>query len=236
MDTRLNCNQKKCISVSMMCSRLVGLQETIQIFEQEKIEYLHIDVMDGSFVPNFGLGCDYINRLRELTNIPLDIHLMIDRPEQKLSWMNIKNTDIVSVHYESTPQIQKTIDLLKTYGCKIFLAINPATPIFVLEEILDYIDGVNVLMVNPGFAGQKIIPSTLLKVKKLVYFLNSNGKDDIVVEVDGNITLEYAKQLKDYGASMFVAGTSSLFMSGIDEYAGNIKKLRNAINSKGAIT
>ena len=151
----------------MMCSNLVDLQATIDVFEKEKVEYLHIDVMDGEFVPNFGLGVDYIRGLRELTSIPLDLHLMIKDPEYKLPWIGIHKEDIVTIHYESTFQVQRALDYLVPYGCKRFLAINPATPIGQIEEVLDYIDGVNLLMVNPGFAGQKIVPSTLRKAEKL---------------------------------------------------------------------
>ena len=163
------------ISASMMCSNLVDLRETITIFEEEKIEYLHIDVMDGAFVPNFGLGVDYIRGLRKLTDIPLDLHLMIKDPEYKLQWIGIKPTDIVSIHYESSFQVQRVLDWLQPYGCKRFLAINPATPVYVLEEVLEYIDGINLLMVNPGFAGQKIVPSTMQKVRATRVRFKENG-------------------------------------------------------------
>ncbi len=221
---------KGIVSASMMCSRLVELQETIKIFENEHIDYLHIDVMDGSFVPNFGLGCDYMRGLRELTDIPLDMHLMISRPEQKLQWMDIRKNDVVSIHYESTPQLQKAIDILKNYECKRFIAINPATPIFVLEEVLEHIDGINLLMVNPGFAGQNAVPSTIHKVKKLRKFLDDSNKKNIIIEVDGNITNERAKMLKEYGAGMFVAGSSSLFRGNIKNYSDNIKTFIQALN------
>ncbi len=213
----------------MMCSDLIDLKDTIDIFEREEVEYLHIDMMDGSFVPNFGLGVDYIRGLRRLTDIPLDLHLMVKDPEYKLQWIGIKDTDIVSVHYESSFQVQRVLDWLLPYGCKRFLAINPATPINVLEEVLDYIDGINLLMVNPGFAGQKIVPSTLKKVRKVVDLLKKAGREDITIEVDGNITLENAKVLKGIGADIFVAGTSSLFKDGISSYMENIKRLRQAI-------
>lgn len=218
------------ISASMMCSNLVDLSSAIRIFEEERIEYLHIDVMDGEFVPNFGLGVDYIRGLRELTNIPLDIHLMIQNPEYKLQWIGIKQCDIVSIHYESTYQVQRVLDWLKPYGCKRFLAINPATPIYVLEEVLDYIDGINLLMVNPGFAGQKIIPSTLKKAEKLQEFLLRNGRGDILVEVDGNITPEYGAQLQKSGAELFVGGTSSIFRGSVTQYRDNIRHFRTAIH------
>lgn len=216
------------ISASMMCADLVNLKETIRVFEEKKVEYLHIDVMDGEFVPNFGLGVDYIRGLRELTNIPLDLHLMIRNPEYKLQWIGIKNTDIVSIHYESTYQVQRALDWLVPFGCKRFLAINPATPIYVLEEVLDYIDGINLLMVNPGFAGQKIVPSTIKKAEKLHAFLAEHERADITVEVDGNISPHNGKILHDTGASLFVAGSSSVF-STKGTLAENIKTLREAL-------
>ena len=217
------------ISASMMCSDLVDLKETIRIFEDEKIDYLHIDVMDGEFVPNFGLGVDYIRGLRKLTNIPLDIHLMILNPEYKLQWLGIKETDIVSIHYESTYQVQRALDWLQPFGCKRFVAINPATPISSLEEVLDYIDGITMLMVNPGFAGQKIVPSTLRKAEKLQQMLKDNHKENIIVEVDGNITPEHAATLRKSGASIFVAGTSSVFRGKVSSYVENIRNLKNYI-------
>ena len=217
------------ISASMMCANLVDLKRTVAIFEKEKIEYLHIDVMDGEFVPNFGLGSDYIRGLRELTKIPLDIHMMVASPEYKFKWVGIRSTDTVSIHYESTPQIQRALDWLAEFGCRRFLAINPATPIYVLEEVLDYIDGINLLMVNPGFAGQKIVPSTIKKAERLVKFLRDRGKEDIEIEVDGNITFENAKILRNVGASMFVAGTSSVFKGELEGYDNNIMKLRESV-------
>ena len=207
--------RKSQISASMMCSNLVDLQATIDVFEKEKVEYLHIDVMDGEFVPNFGLGVDYIRGLRELTSIPLDLHLMIKDPEYKLPWIGIHKEDIVTIHYESTFQVQRALDYLVPYGCKRFLAINPATPVGQIEEVLDYIDGVNLLMVNPGFAGQKIVPSTLRKAEKLQKFLQEMHREDIILEVDGNITKEHGATLRSCGASIFVAGTSSIFCTDV---------------------
>lgn len=213
----------------MMCSNLVDLGKTIGIFEKEKMDYLHIDMMDGGFVPNFGLGSDYIRGLRELTNIPLDIHMMVEAPEYKFKWVGIKDTDTVSIHYESTTQIQRALDWLAEYGCKRFLAINPATPIYVLEEVLDYIDGINLLTVNPGFAGQKIVPSTIKKAVRLMKFLKDHNKEDIELEVDGNISIENANILRNIGANIFVAGMSSIFRGHLGEYENNIRKLREVI-------
>lgn len=220
---------KSKISASMMCSELIDLKETIQVFEEQGIEHLHIDMMDGTFVPNFGLGVDYIRGLRKLTDIPLDLHLMIKDPEYKLQWIGIKKTDIVSIHYESSFQVQRVLDWLEPFGCKRFLAISPATPIYVLEETLEYIDGINLLMVNPGFAGQKIVPSTMKKTKKVVDLLKRYGREDIVIEVDGNITPENGQKLREIGASIFVAGTSAIFKGNLDNYVNNIQLFRKHI-------
>lgn len=217
------------ISASMMCSDLIDLRETIEIFEKNGVERLHVDMMDGNFVPNFGLGVDYVRGLRKLTKIPLDLHLMIKDPEYKLQWIGIKNTDIVSIHYESSFQVQRVLDWLQPFGCKRFLAINPATPVSALEEVLDYIDGINLLMVNPGFAGQKIVPSTLKKAEKVVKLLKDSGREDIIIEVDGNITPENAKILRNIGASMFVCGTSAIFKGDVKKYEDNIINFRTYI-------
>ena len=221
--------QKSEISASMMCSDLIDLKETIRIFEEEGIEYLHIDMMDGAFVPNIGLGVDYVRGLRRLTDIPLDLHLMIKDPEYKFQWIGIKPTDTVSIHYESTFQVQRALDYLEPFGCKRFLAINPATPVSAIEEVLDYIDGINLLMVNPGFAGQKIVPSTMRKAQKIIDFLKQEGREDIIIEVDGNITPENGKKLRIIGASRFVAGTSAIFKGDLTKYKENIISFRNAI-------
>lgn len=221
--------KKSEISASMMCADLVNLKDTINIFEEEGIEYLHIDVMDGAFVPNFGLGVDYIRGLRKLTSIPLDIHLMVKDPEYKIHWIGIQPTDAVSIHYESTFQVQRALDYLERYGCKRFLAINPATPISALEEVLDYIDGINLLMVNPGFAGQKIVPSTMCKAQKVADLLKNEGRENIIIEVDGNITPENGKKLRSIGASRFVAGTSAIFRGNVANYKHNIIMFRDSI-------
>lgn len=210
-----------------MCSDLIDLKETIRIFEEEGIEFLHIDMMDGNFVPNFGLGVDYVRGLRKLTQIPLDIHLMVKDPEYKFQWIGIQSSDTVSIHYESTFQVQRALDYLEPFGCKRFLAINPATPVSALEEVLEYIDGINLLMVNPGFAGQKIVPSTMRKAQKVANLLKREGKDNIIIEVDGNITPENARKLRAIGASRFVAGTSAIFKGELNEYKQNIITFRH---------
>ncbi len=217
------------ISASMMCTKLTNLREVITVFEEEQIEYLHIDIMDGAFVPNLGLGVDYIRGLRELTDIPLDLHLMVERPEDKLSWFGIQPQDRVIIHFESTVQLQRTLEIAERYSCKVMLAINPATPIYSVEEVLDNIDGITVLTVNPGFAGQPIVRSCIDKTRRLQEYLEQMKCRRLEIEVDGNISCENARILRGYGAELFVAGTSSIFADNGKPMRENIRALRAAI-------
>lgn len=217
------------LSASMMCLDLSDLKEHMRILEAERIEYLHIDVMDGEFVPNLGFGTDYIRSLRKMTFIPLDLHLMICRPECKLGWFGITPDDIVSIHYESTCRLHQALEVLKKYGCRRFLAIRPATPVRVLEDVLPAIEGVNLLAVEPGFAGQRMVPGIFEKAEQLQRFLREKGYEHLTVEVDGNITPENGAGFRRFGAEIFVAGSSSIFKKEGTGLSGRIEQLRASV-------
>lgn len=219
---------KNKISPSIMCVDCFELDKYIKIMEESNIELIHTDVMDGHFVPNFALGTDFVKTIKQKTNIPLDIHLMTERCENIIDWFEFGEGDYVSVHYESTAHLQKAVTMIKNRGAKAMVAINPATPICVLENIAEDIDGVLVMTVNPGFAGQKLVKSTLKKIKSLRDFLDSNGYEHIEIEVDGNVSFENAKLMKEAGANIFVAGTSSIF-SKENDVLENIKTFRNIL-------
>ena len=219
---------KNKLSPSMMCADPLKLAQTLDDFKKCGIEYLHIDVMDGEFVPNFTLGTDYCRILKKNTDIPLDIHLMINDPENKLSWFDFGEGDYVSVHVESTKHLQRALSMIKSRGAKPMVAINPATPIETLEYVLDDICAVLVMTVNPGFAGQKMIPATLDKIRKLREYLDERGYVDVEIEVDGNVSFENAVLMKQAGANIFVGGTSSIF-SADGNICENIDRVRKSL-------
>jgi len=201
------------LSPSMMCVDFAKLSETVNSFEEAGIDYLHVDIMDGEFVPNFTLGVDFCNKLRVMTNIPLDIHLMIEKPENKLSWFNPQPGEYIAVHTESTAHLQRALTTIRAHGAKAMAAINPATPISALEDVLDDLDGILVMTVNPGFAGQKLVPSTLHKIKRLRSYLDERGYSGVEIEVDGNVSFDNAVKMRQAGANIFVGGSSSIFSS-----------------------
>lgn len=204
------------ISPSIMCADFRHLEDSIKILEQAGVEYLHFDIMDGNFVPNFTLGPDLMKSVREITNIPFDIHLMVQHPENHISLFDIRPGDLVSVHQESTVHLQRTLQKIKDKGSKAAVALNPATPIYSVEDVLDDIDVVLIMTVNPGFSGQKLVPATLKKIYNMKKYLKENGYAHIEIEVDGNVSYENAIKMREAGADIFVAGSSSLFIKGID--------------------
>lgn len=215
------------ISASLMCADPFNLRDTIISLERHKIDYLHIDIMDGKFVPNLGLGSDYIKALRKHTSLPFDYHIMVKEPDDIINLLDIRENDLVSVHYECSFQIQRTLENVKKHNCKVMIAINPATPLCTLEEVIYYIDGINLLMVNPGFAGQNMVENCMKKADKVGRIIKKLNRTDIIFEVDGNVSFENAKKLKKFGANLFVGGTSSLFSS--KNLKENILKLRQNI-------
>lgn len=219
---------KKQISPSMMCVDFMNVAADLATMEKHGIEYLHIDIMDGEFVNNYTLGTDFCKVMKKNSSIPLDIHLMIEKPENKLSWFEFGEGDYVSVHYESTKHIQRALQQIKQRGAKPMIALNPATPLEVLEWVLPDIDAVLLMTVNPGFAGQKLVPQTLEKITACRKFLDERGYTNVEIEVDGNVSFENARKMSDAGADIFVAGSSSMFAKDITLDEG-IEKLREAI-------
>ncbi len=202
----------KYLSASLMCADLTNLKQSITELEKAGIDYLHLDIMDGSFVPNITLGFDLVNAIKKITDIPLDVHMMVNQPSRFLPMMNLHEKDILCVHYESDIHIHRTLSQIKDKGIKAGLAINPQTPLESFEYLTDYIDMALVMTVSPGFAGQKLFAGAERKVTNTRKLLDELGCKDVPIEVDGNISLENGRKLSECGADIFVLGTSSLFL------------------------
>lgn len=204
------------LSASLMCANLLEIEKDIRKLEKSGVEYLHMDIMDGVFVPNLMLNNLFLQAVRSITNLPFDIHLMITNPERKLDWFDIRPNDIVSIHYESTSNVLGCLQLIEEKGALPGVALSPATSVESIRYLLDNIKIVNVMAVNPGFAGRKMVPMTLQKIKDTREILNNLGYEHIMVEVDGNVSLDNAPLMRESGADMFVGGSSGLFLPNID--------------------
>ncbi|MDQ1004886.1 ribulose-phosphate 3-epimerase [Neobacillus niacini] len=197
---------------SLMCIDLMNIEHDLRLLEKAKVDYLHIDIMDNHFVPNITLSFDFIHGLRKITSIPLDIHLMINNPENSFHYLkNCNPEDIICIHYEATTHVHRALGMIKDLGAQVGIALNPGTPIGVIEDLLPDLDSVLIMTVNPGFAGQKLIPSTLDKIARLRNMLDESGYQNILIEVDGNVSFENAKLMHEKGANIYVGGSSSIF-------------------------
>lgn len=200
------------LAPSMMCApQWKNIEPMLDELKQNGVALLHADVMDGSFVPNMMLGTEAIKQLRKVSGLPLDVHLMIDRPEDKIAWFDFQPGEYVSVHAESTHHLQRTLAFIRNLGAHPMVAINPATPLCALEEVIEDVDAILLMTVNPGYAGQALIPQTINKLARLRTMLDKAGRPDIRIEVDGNVSFENAPVMRAAGADMFVCGTSSIF-------------------------
>lgn len=206
----------KLLSASIMCADLTRLQDSVSELKKAGIDYLHIDIMDGNFVPNITLGFDLVNAVKSITDIPLDVHMMVNDPSRFIDRMNLDENDFLCVHYESDIHVQRTLSQIRDKGCKAGLAINPQTPPDSLQYLTDYIDMALVMTVSPGFAGQKLFAGAQRKTRQTRELLDKWGYQNIPIEVDGNISLENGKNLSRCGADIFVLGTSSLFIKDKD--------------------
>lgn len=219
---------KSKISPSMMCASIYEIEDILQIFEHKDVEYLHIDVMDGIFVPNLMLSDGISKQYREKCNIPFDYHLMLVDPLKKIKWFDLRENDLMAIHIESTNKINECLDLIHSKKAKAGLAINPETKVEAILPYIQKIDYVVIMAVTPGFAGQKLIPETLDKIAEMRTLLNNNNRHNVMIEVDGNVSFENAKIMKEKGADIFVAGTSSVFRKDLSIDEG-LRKLREAI-------
>ncbi|WP_218657988.1 ribulose-phosphate 3-epimerase [Enterococcus thailandicus] len=194
------------LAPSILSADFANLQRDIELVEKGGADYIHVDVMDGQFVPNITLGPNVVQAIRPVTKLPLDVHLMIVNPENYITDFAKAGSDIITVHAESTPHIHRAAQMINDLGVKSGVVINPGTPVSAIQHVLSIVDQVLVMTVNPGFGGQSFIEETVVKIAELDLLRQENGYH-YAIEVDGGIVPETAKICKEAGADVFVAGS-----------------------------
>ncbi len=213
------------ISPSILSADFARLGEEVQAVEQAGADYIHVDVMDGHFVPNITIGAPVVKALRPITSLPLDVHLMIENPDKYIPDFASAGAEIITVHQEAVPHLHRTIQLIHSLGKRAGVSLNPATPVDTLELILAEVDMVLLMTVNPGFGGQSFIPFTLEKIARMRSMIERSGRN-IELEVDGGVNAENIAEIAKAGADVFVAG--SAVFNGKD-YTRNLAALRTAV-------
>ncbi|HCK12888.1 TPA: ribulose-phosphate 3-epimerase [Candidatus Poribacteria bacterium] len=211
-----------------MCADLCNLESDIKALESVGVDLLHFDLMDAHFVPNMPIGLELLSQLRPKTDCPYDVHLMVEDNDFFISKLSEIGVQQITVHAESAIHLDRTLGLIRDYGIKAGLALNPATPIDTITYVLDRIDYILIMTVNPGFAGQSMVPSALQKIADCQEFLQQRGLP-LPIEVDGNVSFENIPKMVGAGANILVAGSSSIF----NQYGSrleNVELVREAIS------
>ncbi len=214
------------LAPSILAADFSILGEQIKKVESAGAEYLHIDVMDGSFVPSISFGLPLISSIRKSTGLTFDVHLMVTEPERFVDQFADAGANILTVHQEACTHLNRTLKHIKERGVKTGVALNPATDISTLKYVLNYVDMILVMSVNPGFGGQKFIPETLEKLKDVKNMVKASGRD-IDIEVDGGITLKNVDTILKAGANVIVSG-SSVFRGNITDNVKNFLEILHA--------
>ncbi|MCF6358202.1 MAG: ribulose-phosphate 3-epimerase [Draconibacterium sp.] len=211
------------IAPSILSANFNMLGKDIEMLNQSEADYIHFDVMDGVFVPNISFGIPVIQHVNKIASKPLDVHLMIVNPDKFIEPFVEAGASIITVHYEACPHLHRTIQLIKSYGIKASVCLNPHTPVALLEDIISELDMVLLMSVNPGFGGQAFIENTYKKVKQLKTLIIENNPN-CLIEIDGGVNSETGKLLFDAGADVLVAGS---FVFNSDNPEETISKLKS---------
>jgi ribulose-phosphate 3-epimerase len=217
------------LAPSILSADFARLGEQIDEVVKAGADYIHVDVMDGHFVPNITIGAPVVASIRPVTSLPLDVHLMIEHPERYISDFIKAGADIITVHVETCPHLRKTIRLIKELGARAGVSLNPPTPVSAVEEFLPQVDLVLVMSVNPGFGGQAFIPETLPKIASMRKILDARGLN-AELEVDGGINADNAPDIVKAGADVLVAGNS--VFKAKEGISRALRRLRQATSQK----
>ena len=212
------------ICPSLLSANICNLEKDLRILEDNNIEVLHVDIMDGNFVPNIAFGIYQVEGLRKLNEMEFDVHLMVENPDLFVEPLVEAGADSLTVHFEASKHLYKTIRYIKSFGIKAGVALNPSTPISLLEHILPMLNRVLIMSVEPGFGGQEFIPFSLDKIKALNKIKKENGYD-FDIQVDGGINIKNINDVVNAGVNEVVIG-SSLFKGSIEE---NIKNFKSSL-------
>ena len=215
------------IAPSILSADFMRLGDEIRAAEEAGAHMLHIDIMDGHFVPNITIGYSIVAEIKKITSLPLDVHLMIDDPDKYIPSFSKAGSDFLTVHCEASTHLHRSVQLIREEGSKPGVSINPATPVSLLEHIMRDVDLVLLMSVNPGFGGQKFIPLTLEKIRNMKAMLTAAGLSALI-EVDGGVKIENAKQIADAGADVLVMG-SAFF--GSADYRTIMEKLNELLGN-----
>ncbi len=219
--------KKRKIAPSILSADFARLGEQVKLVEQGGAELIHIDVMDGHFVPNITIGPLIVRALRPVTELPLDVHLMIENPDQYISAFADAGADYLTVHVEACTHLHRTLQAIREQGMKAGVALNPHTPLSMIEEILADVDLVLVMSVNPGFGGQSFITSSLEKLRRLQVMLQQQGLGHVDVEVDGGVKLNNVREVAEAGAELLVSGSGIFSAPDIPERVRQMKRAAN---------
>lgn len=212
------------LAPSLLSADFAELKEEIRKVEEGGADFLHLDVMDGNFVPNITFGPPVIKALRMVSNLPFDVHLMIDKPERYIEDFVNAGADILTVHAEATTHLHRTIQAIKSMGIKAGVSLNPSTSLNVLDYVLEDLDLVLIMTVNPGFGGQSFISSMEDKIRTLRKIVDEKNLD-IILEIDGGVNLDNAKHLKELGVDLIVAGSAVFGAEDITARTQELKKI-----------
>jgi len=221
------------IAPSILAADFAKLGEEVRVVEEAGADVIHVDIMDGHFVPNISLGIPVVASLRKATRLPLDVHLMIEQPEQYIEAFISAGASRVLVHQEATVHLDRALGMIREHGAEAGAAINPATPVGMLSEVLDKVDTVLVMTVNPGFGGQKFIANTYEKIRQL-YQMRARYNASFRIEVDGGVEAGNTAELAQAGANTFVAGTSIFHTADPAAATRQLKKLATQALSQRA--